>query len=53
MAKYLKSDKPKVKVNIAFPEPLIEKLRVIAERENRSLNMQVITILQKYVESNE
>lgn len=49
MANNLKSDEPKVRVNITFPESLIEQLREIAKRENRSLNMQVITILQKYV----
>lgn len=53
MANYLKSDEPKVKVNIAFPQSLIEQLREIAKKENRSLNMQVITILQKYVKSDE
>lgn len=50
MANNLKNDEEKTRVNITFPKSLIEQLREIAKRENRSLNMQVITILQKYVE---
>lgn len=53
MAYNLSTDEPKVRVNITFPESLIIQLREIAQNEHRSLNMQVITILQKYVESDE
>lgn len=45
--------KNKTRTNITFPDELKEKLEEIAKKENRSLNNLVITILQKYVESNE
>lgn len=51
MSNNLKSDEPKVRVNISFPESLIVQLREIAKKENRSLNMQVITMLQKSIEN--
>ncbi len=53
MPKNLKTDEPKIRVNISFPQSLIEQIKVIAKKENRSLNMQVITILQKYLEGGE
>lgn len=53
MVSNLKNEEPKVRVNISFPQSLIETLREMARKENRSLNMQVITILEKYLEGGE
>lgn len=50
MSTNLKTDEEKIRVNITFPKSLMDKLRDMAKAENRSLNMQVITILQKYLE---
>ncbi len=36
--------------NIRIPEDLWEQLRVISEKEKRSINSQLIYIIEKYIE---
>lgn len=43
----------KTRTNITIPKDLKEKLEGIAEKENRSFNNLVITVLQKFVEDGE
>lgn len=39
--------------NIRVPEDLWERLKVIAEKEKRSMNSELIYIIEKYVEEQE
>lgn len=39
--------------NIRVPEDLWEKLRIEAEKEERSINSQIIYIIKKYIEEKE
>lgn len=41
----------KTRTNITIPKELKAKLEKIAEKENRSFNNLVITVLRKFVES--
>ena len=46
----LTNKEDKTRINISFPSSLMEELRALAEKENRSINNLVITILKNYVE---
>ena len=39
--------------NIRVPEELWERLKVIADKEKRSMNSELIYIIEKYVEEQE
>lgn len=39
--------------NIRVPEDLWERLKVIADKEKRSMNSELIYIIEKYVEEQE
>lgn len=39
--------------NIRVPEELWERLKVIAEKEKRSMNSELIYIIEKYIEEQE
>jgi len=39
--------------NIRVPEELWERLKIIAEKEKRSMNSELIYIIEKYIEEQE
>lgn len=39
--------------NIRVPEELWERLKIIAEKEKRSMNSELIYIIEKYIEEHE
>lgn len=39
--------------NVRVPEEIWEKLKKIAEKEERSINSQIVFILKKYIEEKE
>ncbi len=43
----------KTRTNITIPKDLKARLEELAKKENRSFNMQVITILERYLEGGE
>ena len=43
-------DKEIVTVTLRYPKELREQLKVISERERRSLNEQIVYVLERWVE---
>lgn len=45
----MKQMKPQYKITVRFPAELIEVLKLLAERESRSLNGEVVQAVREYV----
>jgi len=44
------SDKETVKMTVPFPKSVHEKVKHLADKERRSMNQQIIYMLEKYEE---
>jgi predicted HicB family RNase H-like nuclease len=46
----MRTKKPEAKLNVRFPPEMLDALRVLAAKQQRSLNGEIIWILRAYLE---
>ncbi len=48
-----KPGEPKKYLSISFPITMLDEIKEVAQKQRRSANMQVITMLERYMQSDE